>query len=130
MLKITYLESGLLLEHLPIPVETWIARRTRLTTRSGGPLSLQPSHASLLLPCHLPGLASFQRDLQRAAISVDLCDRTHLEITLSGVWVTEDATSHEGIFLVSLEPARERQLLEFWQLSQSSVACDSAQIGI
>jgi hypothetical protein len=64
------------------------------------------------------------------AVDVDICDRTHLEITLYGTWVSEHAASDSGVFLTSLPHPTEQQLLHFWQLSQAGVSVGSAQASI
>ncbi|PSN18558.1 hypothetical protein C7271_11880 [filamentous cyanobacterium CCP5] len=129
MIKITYLESGLLLEHLPLPVETWIARRSRLSARLGIPLTVQPTRACLPLSRHLPELGQFLPELEQGAIAVDICDRHYLEITLPGTWVADHGASDVGIFVTSLKPCWEEKLLSLWQRSQAGVTVSRAPMG-
>lgn len=119
MLKITYTDTGLVLERATQTIESVVAQRTLLTLRLGSSIAVQPTYASLPLPGDLPGLAELQHLASKTgAVAIDRCDRNWLEITLHGTWIAESASSDEGIFVTELEAALEGLLLSLWQQAQ------------
>lgn len=119
MLKITYTDTGLLLEQISQSLESLVTQRTVLALRLGQPIAVQSTAASLPLPADLPGLGQLLHLAQKTgALAVEGCDRNWLEVTFSGVWIAESSHSDEGIFIAELEPTLERQLLALWHQSQ------------
>lgn len=119
MLKITYTDTGLVLERVAQTVEAIVAQRTVLALRVGGSIAVQPTYASLPLPINLPNIAQLhQLAQQTSAISIDRCDRNWLEVTLQGTWIAESVSSDEGIFVTELEAELEGLLLSLWQQAQ------------
>lgn len=120
MLKITYTDTGLLLEQVAQTVEAMVAQRTLLALRLGQPIAIHTTYASLPLPVDLIGMPYLLQLADKTeAIEVDRCDLNWLEVTLSGVWMAESSTSDEGIFVTELEIALEKHLLSVWQQAQS-----------
>ncbi|MBD2257943.1 alr0857 family protein [Pseudanabaena sp. FACHB-2040] len=130
MLKITYTDTGLILEQVAQTVEALVAQRMLLTLRLGQSIAVQPTYASLPLPADLPGMAYLQQlSRQTEAIAIDRCDSesddlscSWLEVTIHGVWIAESASSDEGIFVTELEKSLEQQLMALWQQAQRRYA--------
>jgi hypothetical protein len=127
MLKITYTDTGLLLEYVAQSVETVITQRTVVALRSGQSIYVQPIRASLTLPANLPGMDSLLCLIHRVdSIEIAICDSegmglsaSHwLEINLAGIWIADSVISEEGIFVAELDPPVEYRLLTLWQQAQ------------
>ena len=115
MLKVTYTETGLFLDSCSESLETLLSDRVCVHTRVRRPVVVQPMSASIPLPRHLSGLRSLS---QFAAVTMSVCDRDWVEVTLSGVWVAEGVDHEEGIFVAELQPQLEQRLLHLWQQAQ------------
>jgi len=105
MLKLTYTEDNFHLEYLTQSPEEWVAQRVILAMGIGHLLCVKPSHASFLLPADLPGLEQLSKIIntdKRGIISLCLCDRQYVEVTLWGSWVTDDREEATGIFVTSI----------------------------
>lgn len=115
MLKVTYTETGLCLEYCPEPLDLLLSDRVCMYARARRPITVHPMRASIPLPMALAGV----QDLQRFA-EVDLCpcDRDWVEITLGGLWVTEDLEQEDGVFLTELNPRLEQRIFKLWTLAQ------------
>ncbi|HEY9880611.1 MAG TPA: alr0857 family protein [Leptolyngbyaceae cyanobacterium] len=119
MLKITYTDTGLLLERVALTVEAMVAQRTLLALRLGQSIAVQSTYASLPFPADLIGMPRLLRLVEKTgAIEISGCDVNWLEITLPGVWIAESSSSDEGIFVTELEPPLEKHLLTVWQQAQ------------
>lgn len=121
MLKVTYTESGLHLEHLTQSLEEWIARRVVLALRTNQRLIIEHSTASILLSAGLNELAVLETAAHRETIDnikLSACDNEHVEVSLEGIWVTSSSDEAEGIFIAILAPKTEQILFHLWQLSQ------------
>jgi hypothetical protein len=116
MLKVTYTDTGLFLEYCPEPLDLLLSDRVCTVVHSQQAIAIQPMHANLLLPVHLirnQGLETV------SSLRVTFCDRDWVEITLSGLWVTETLEQEVGIFLTELDPRLEQRLLRLWQMAQA-----------
>lgn len=124
MLKFTYTETGIHLEHLTTSLEELITQRIILTMRIGQTLMIEPGQASLLLPKHLPELATLEAIARQfhESITVSSCDAEFVEVTLPGTWLSTHTHCSEGIFLVDLEAHTEYLLVKLWKLSLDSLA--------
>lgn len=123
MLKVTYLESGLYLEHLQETVEEWITLRIVLALRTGDRLVVERSTASLLLPIGLvkrSGLESVAQ--QEDAMLLSQVDPDYMEISLQGTWISSSEQSTEGVFITMLHPTIELVLFNLWQTTQVSTS--------
>ena len=117
MLKITYTENGLYLEHLSESLETWLSQRVLICLRATASVYVEPSTASLLLPIDLP----YFHDLEALEarnhniLELDICDDDSAEVSLQGTWVTTDEDSEEGIFVCKLGDRTEFFLYQLWK---------------
>jgi hypothetical protein len=113
MLKFTYTETGLYLEHLTQLLEEWTAMRVVLSLRSSQRLIIEHCTASFLLRADLIELYALE-----AAGMVTPCDAEYVEITLQGTWVTSQVGQAEGVFVTKLSDRTEFLLFKLWQESQ------------
>ena len=117
MLKVTYTDTGLYLEYCPDPLDLLLSDRVCMYAHAQRAIGVQPMRASILLSATLlshQGLERFQE------IEVASCDRDWFEVTLPGLWLTEDPDQEIGIFVTELDPRLEHRLLWMWQLTQQS----------
>ncbi|PZV01652.1 MAG: hypothetical protein DCF32_16040 [Leptolyngbya sp.] len=126
MLKLTYSDADLLIEHLDLTVEAMVTQRSLVALRAGQPLVVQPGYGAFALPADLPGIAALKARGQEA-IDISPCDIDWLEVTLRGTWLADSAVSAEGILVAELGPALERQLVALWQRSLNWVAAPCSQ---
>ncbi|MGF1523994.1 MAG: alr0857 family protein [Leptolyngbyaceae cyanobacterium] len=117
MLKVTYTETGLCLEYCPEPLELLLSDRVCMYVYAQRSITVQPMQASIPLPTTLVGI----RELERfPELELSRCDRDWIEITLRGLWITEDPNQDEGVFVTELNPRLEQRLLRLWMLSQTT----------
>jgi hypothetical protein len=116
MLKVTYTDAGLCLDYCPEPLDLLLSDRICMYAHAQQSIAVQPTTASIPLPTALvrcQGLERFK------PLKLSLCDRDWMEITLSGLWVTEGADQDAGIFMTELSPRLEQRLFRLWHLSQT-----------
>ena len=118
MLKITYLEEGIYLEHLQESVEAWKATRVLVSLRAGASIYTNQSVASLVVPAYTPYLTGLVELEEKQLIEITPCDEKYLEIALSGTWVAQNEDSEEGVFVCELNHSSECFLFQLWQESQ------------
>ena len=119
MLKLSYLETEIVVEQLTLTTEAVVAQRSVLALRVGQPLMVQQSYGSFLLPTSLPGASALSKWAESVAdIEVDRCDLDWLEVTFRGIWIAETPTSDQGILVVELEADLEQAIVRLWQRSQ------------
>lgn len=124
MLKVTYTESGLHLEHLNESLEEWITLRVVLALRTGQRLVFETTTASILLPANLVN-SSPLRTIARhddAIISLTWCDAEQIEICIQGTWVTSSSDEAEGVFVAVLNPKLEQMLCQLWHVAQNQTS--------
>lgn len=117
MLKVTYTETALYLEYCPESLDLLLSDRICMYARAQHTVTLQPMHASILLPTQLPGVAELNRFPE---LEVSLCDQDWLEVTLRGVWLAEDVAQDVGIFVTEMGAHLEQRLFMLWTLSQNN----------
>lgn len=117
MLKVTYTETGLHLEYCPEPLDLLLSDRVCLCARAQRPVTIQPMRGSIPLPATLTGIQELARFQE---LELSLCDHDWLEITLPGLWITEDPDQIEGIFVTELHTRLEQRLFRLWTLSQAT----------
>jgi hypothetical protein len=125
MLKFTYGEVGICLEHLPQSVEQLVARRAILAVRTQARLLVEPCSASFLLAANLDQLSILKTLVQAdatGAIALSMADANHVEVSVTGVWMAADAETVEGVFVLSLSPTVEELLVNLWRRSQLNVS--------
>lgn len=125
MLKLNYTESGLHLERIATPLESWVQERALLALRLGECLHLEPSRASFLLPADAPGLDRLEHILRRqlgSQIVISAVDAEYVEVSLAGTWLAASADAEEGTFMTALSDEAEFFLERLWQMTQSRVS--------
>ena len=115
MLKITYLEEGIYLEHLPESVEAWKATRILVSLRAGASIYTEDSTACLVVPAYTPYLAGLVELEEKQLIEITPCDEEYLELALFGTWVAQSGDSEEGVFVCQLSHSCECFLFQLWQ---------------
>lgn len=117
MLKITYIEEEIFLEHLQQPVEAWKANRILVNLRAAVSVYVESSVATLVLP-----IDSCLKDLvwlaEKELIEIILCDEEYVEVSLLGTWIAENKNSEQGIFVCQLSSDSEHCLHQLWQKAQ------------
>lgn len=124
MLKLTYTETGLRLERLSVPLETWVAQRVAMTLCAGQRLFLEPSRASFLLPAkdaRLPRLAKLSI-ADKTSITIVPVDEDCVEVSLQGSWMAESSDAHEGLFIATFSDAVEAHLYRLWHSTQAAAS--------
>jgi hypothetical protein len=119
MLKVTYLESGLYLEHLQETVENWITSRVVLALRMGHRLVVERNTASLLLPIGLVKRSELEALVQQEdTILLTPVDAEYMEVCLQGTWVSSDDQGSEGVFITAIDSTIESVLFNLWQVAE------------
>ncbi|WP_416666553.1 alr0857 family protein [Egbenema bharatensis] len=124
MLKVTYTESGLHLECLKESLEDWITVRVLLALRTGHRLMLEASTASILLPVRSLDDAALEVAILQedsGVMSLSICDADHMEVCISGTWVTSNS-EEEGIFMAQLHAPTEQILFQLWQTAHRQIS--------
>jgi len=120
MLKITYLEDEIYLEYLEESIEAWKANRILVSLRAGVSIFAEESTACLVIPSDTPYLMGLAELKAKKQIEITPCDEGYLEVVISGIWITSNEDSEEGIFVFSLSHSSESFLYRIWQESQVS----------
>lgn len=120
MLKVTYTETGFYLEYSPQPLSLLLSDRVCTYAHARRPITVQPIQASIPLPAKLVTQPMREQFQTLATLEMTWCDRNWLEVTLSGLWLTEDPEQEVGIFMTEFNPRLEQRLLRLWEWSQQS----------
>ncbi|NJO43845.1 MAG: hypothetical protein HC769_32835 [Cyanobacteria bacterium CRU_2_1] len=125
MLKVAYTQTGLHLEYLTQPIETWIASRVVLALRTSQRLVIECSFASILFPADLTTRSDLDAIAQQeptGTLVISVCDAEYVEVSLRGTWLAIDSSDGlEGTFVSTLKPETERVLFQLWQESQTQM---------
>ena len=126
MIKITYLENEIRLEHLIKSTEVWKSDRILLNLRAGISIYAESGVGSLVFPVNPFFIEDLNKLAQTDRIDVSPCDEEYVEVSLTGTWIAENQDSEEGIFICDLSCDRERLLYQLWQESfvEASVASE------
>jgi hypothetical protein len=122
MLKFTYTETGLHLEHLPQSVEDWMTLRVILSLRTGQRLIVERGMAAFLLPANQVGLRSLESAIQQetlGAVTLTHVDAEYIEVSLHGTWVCSSSDDIEGVFVASVSDRTEWLIFKLWRESQN-----------
>ena len=114
MLKVIYTETGLHLEYSPEPLSQVLGDRVYTYARAQRPMTMQPIAANIPLAAALVQALAWT---QLQDFELTRCDRDWFEVTLSGLWLTEEPDAETGIFVTELEMRLEQRLLSLWQWS-------------
>ena len=126
MLKLMYTDAGFHLERVTVPLEVLVAQRVALAVRFGQTLHLEPGQASFRIPAGLEGLLQLELSLpleESQVLSIAAVDAEFVEITVSGTWLAESATAHEGVFLAAFSDRTEFLLQKLWQTAENQISC-------
>ena len=126
MIKITYIENEILLEHLTKSTEVWKAERILMNLRAGISIYAESGVGSLIFPVSLSCLESLAQLTETEIVYINPCDEEYVEISLLGTWIAQSEDSEEGIFACDLSYDNERLLYQLWQecLVEASVASE------
>jgi hypothetical protein len=122
MLKFTYTETGLHLEHLPQSVEDWMTLRVILSLRTGQRLIVERGMAAFLLPANQVGLRSLESAIQQetlGAVTLTHVDAEYIEVSLHGTWVCSSSDDVEGVFVASVGDRTEWLIFKLWRETQN-----------
>ncbi|AFY74829.1 hypothetical protein Syn7502_02901 [Synechococcus sp. PCC 7502] len=126
MLKLTYLESSLHMEWLPISVAEFIAERKIFATRIAQSIHIELGYASILLAVDPVQLASLQLAIayfNSPNVSLGNADCDYLEVSFCGTWISSNPNSEvvSGIFATNLGDRLEQSLYNLWLQSQNQL---------
>ncbi|NJN59033.1 MAG: hypothetical protein HC879_16815 [Leptolyngbyaceae cyanobacterium SL_5_9] len=122
MLKFTYTETGLHLEHLPHSVEDWMTLRVILSLRTGQRLIVERGTAAFLLPANLVGLRSLESATQQetyGTVTLTPVDAEYVEVSLHGTWVCSSPDDVDGVFVASVGDRTEWLVFKLWRETQN-----------
>ncbi len=114
MLKITYLEEEIYLEHLPKTVEAWKADRVLVSLRAGVSTYVESGMASLILPINVYCLRDLVGLAEQEIIDIIPCDEEFMEVSFIGTWIAHSRDSESGIFVCELGQENEYLLYRLW----------------
>jgi hypothetical protein len=117
MLKLIYTETDLQMELLTADLEDWVDQRLLFFNTTGEMIFLSSERASFLLPeiiCETNLLNFYLHHQGVKNVTVDRCDLGHVEIGLSGYWLSTDPDSDQGIFVTQLADRVEFYLWQLW----------------
>ncbi len=113
MLKIVYTADSITVTCLAGRLERIVAQRSVLSVRLGESFHIQQGIATLLLPLDLAGIEELGAELNPYPV-----DAEFLEVSLPGIWLTQDLEAQAGVFLSVLQPTTEVVLNTLWQKAQ------------
>ena len=116
MIKITYLENEIRLEHLTKSTEVWKADRILVNLRAGISIYAESGIGSLIFPV-TTSVESLIELAQTEIVHINPCDEEYVEVSLLGTWIAQSEDSEEGIFVCNLSHDKERLLYQLWQES-------------
>jgi len=124
MLKLTYVDDGLIMEQIAAPLEVLVAQRVMLALRTGQTLHVEPGRAAFLLPNDVPGLGHLVGELnatQVTDVTLAPVDEDFIEVSLDGHWIAASAQADEGMFIAALPVRLEYYVHKLWQVTQGQV---------
>ena len=125
MLKLIYTSDGLILEAVSASLESTVSQRLKISLAASQPFYVENSTATLLLKLNSQRFLALQKALDCEStkkVEASVLDQEFVEVTMAGVWLTEDPESESGVFLATLNPESEKILYEYWELSELQVA--------
>lgn len=118
MLKFTYTEAGMYLEHVAMALEKLVAQRALLALRTGQKLYIEPGRAAFLLPADMAELKQLQAVLQdelSQVMTITPVDLEFVEVSLEGHWLAATAEAQEGVFIATICDRTELFIYKLWQ---------------
>ncbi|MEO0948713.1 MAG: alr0857 family protein [Cyanobacteria bacterium J06641_5] len=129
MLKLSYTESGLYLEHLSTPLEQVVQQRVLLALRLAQPFHIEPSTASFLLVLDEPSWEELEDVLEiedDRRLIVTPTDEDLVEVTVEGTWVADTEETEDGTFVTALSEEAERFIYQLWAFTEAQVSSSLA----
>lgn len=120
MLKFIYSEADLQLELVNANLEDWVAQRVKLGN-SYEHLCAIAARVCFPLPnllCDLTILDAYLMSERVETVTIELCDAEHVEIGVSGYWVSPNADTLEGVFVAELPDCIEAYLCRLYSATQ------------
>ena len=117
MIKITYLENEIRLEHLIKSTEVWKADRILLNLRAGISIYTESGVGSLIFPVTPSCIEDLTKLAETEMVHINPCDERYVEVSLLGTWIAESKDSEEGVFACDLSREKECLLYQLWQES-------------
>ena len=102
---------------LPILLSSVLCDRVCTHARALRPITVQPIKASIPLAA---AVLSDRVWPQLQALVLTRCDHDWYEVTLSGLWLTEEPDAAVGIFMTEFDARLEQRLVYWWSRSQRS----------
>jgi hypothetical protein len=102
MLKLTYTDEGLLLNHLNQSLDNWVSNRILLALRSGIPFWIESTKVCFMLPMNLPCINQLIDSLGgelNNTLELALYDKSQMELKLFGTWLSSHPDNEEGVFV-------------------------------
>jgi hypothetical protein len=104
MLKLTYTEQGLLLDHVDQSLDAWISNRMLLSVSTGIPIWIESTQVSFLFTADLPYLSHLidnpSNDFNHT-FELSICEPNQIEMKISGTWISSHPDNQEGVFICS-----------------------------
>lgn len=91
-----------------------------MAMRLGQSLHVEPGRACFLLPANVPELEQLDLMLEQEhspTLILNSVDDEFVEVRLSGSWIAEACTAHEGMFLSLMSSPIESMIYQLWQMS-------------
>ena len=116
MLKLNYTELGLSLERVEVALDVWIAQWVQLSVRTGRSVHIESSRASFLVPAG-EALMALQEILvaEFSDARIVPVDEGTAEVSLRGLWISQQVDAEEGIFAIALADRAEMAIVNLWQ---------------
>jgi len=134
MLKLIYNDAQFGLEHLAEvtdSLETFVIARCAFALRLGQSFWFEPSQASFLLQItseqlsHLEAAivlySSSLKPRESAAINLCRADQENIEVSVQGIWISDNPEAETGMIITSLPITLEGLLHQLWLASEASV---------
>ena len=116
MLKLNYTELGLSLERVDVAIDVWIAQWVQLSVRTGRSVHIESSQAAFLIPAG-EALTALKEILvaEFSDVRIVPVDEDTAEVSLRGLWISQQTDAEEGIFVVALGDRAEIAIANLWQ---------------
>lgn len=119
MLKLTYTENSVHLEHINDSLPEWVSKRVILALCSATKLYIEPTTATFLIANDSSAIADLEPLSQENILEICPCDASSTEVILKGTWLTSDLDSATGIFVTKLSQSAELLLQRFYKTQQN-----------
>ncbi len=104
MLKLTYTDQGLLLDHVDQSLDAWINSRMLLSVSTGIPIWIESTQVSFMFTSDSPYLCNLIDNLGEHinhTFELLISEHNETEIKILGTWLSSHPDSQEGVFVCS-----------------------------